>query len=59
MAHGTQDPVVDFQYAKVSYEVLKKNNANVEWKEYPMEHSLHPNEVWDISQWFKQRFGIA
>ena len=49
MAHGTQDPVIPLQKAKLSREVLEQQGYQVEWHEYPMPHSVCPQEISDIS----------
>jgi phospholipase/carboxylesterase len=49
MAHGTQDPVIPMQKAKLSREVLEQLGYKVEWHEYPMPHSVCPQEIADIS----------
>lgn len=54
MAHGRQDTVVPFARAQESCEVLKKLGYQVEWHEYPMQHSLCLEEVQDISAWFRK-----
>ena len=45
MAHGTQDPVVQFAWAERSREALQASGWNVEWHAYPMEHSAVPEEI--------------
>lgn len=49
--HGSSDPVVPLSLAEQSIEVLEKNQYHVELKKYPMEHSIHPDEVSDIRNW--------
>lgn len=53
MAHGKQDGVVPFEGARVSKDFLLKRGIPVEWHEYAMAHSLHPQEIKDISAWIK------
>jgi phospholipase/carboxylesterase len=45
MAHGTQDPVVQFHWAEASRQVLVAAGYNVEWHTYPMPHSAVPEEI--------------
>jgi phospholipase/carboxylesterase len=45
MAHGTFDPVVQLAWAQASREALVRGGWNVEWHEYPMEHSAVMEEV--------------
>lgn len=54
MAHGKQDSVVPFKGARISKEFLLKRGLPVEWHEYAMQHSLHPQEIKDISAWIQR-----
>jgi phospholipase/carboxylesterase len=56
MAHGTQDPIVPIALAKSSRDVLTQQNYQVEWREYPMQHSVCADEVAAISMWMTKRF---
>ncbi len=50
MAHGEWDAVVIPERAEASADTLEKLGYQVDWHSYPMEHSLHPNELVDISR---------
>ena len=52
MAHGTADPVVPLIRAHQSRDFLGVLGYDVEWKEYPMEHTLSLLEIEDIGTWF-------
>lgn len=54
MAHGTYDQVVALERAQASCSLLEKMGYEVNWKEYPMEHSVNHEELMDISR-FLQR----
>ncbi len=54
MAHGTFDPVVTFDRAQASHVMLETMGSQVDWNEYPMEHSVNHEELMDISR-FLQR----
>ena len=54
MAHGEFDQVVIPERAQASYAVLEKLGYEVDWNEYPMEHSVNHEELMDISR-FLQR----
>lgn len=54
MAHGRQDPVVHFQRAEQSREVLEALGYQVEWHAYQMQHSLCLEEVQDIGKWIRK-----
>ncbi|MFT7115328.1 MAG: phospholipase/carboxylesterase [Rhodoferax sp.] len=49
MAHGTQDPVVVPARGSATRDLLSSLGYPVQWHSYPMQHSLHPQEVADIS----------
>jgi phospholipase/carboxylesterase len=55
MCHGTQDPVVPLALAEKSRDTLSRHGYRVEWKTYPMPHSVCGPEVEDIGQWFEAR----
>jgi phospholipase/carboxylesterase len=57
MAHGTHDPVVPFARAVDSRKVLDAMGYQVEWHEYPMQHTLCLEEVQDISAWLRKVLG--
>jgi phospholipase/carboxylesterase len=54
MAHGAYDQVVIPERAQASYALLEKLGYEVDWNEYPMEHSVNHDELTDISR-FLQR----
>lgn len=51
MAHGTADQVVRYEWGVTSRRALEANGHKVEWREYPMEHSLCLEEVRAIGAW--------
>ncbi len=54
MAHGQYDPVIEMERATQSRDALQALGYKVEWRDYPMEHSVHPKEIADISVWLKK-----
>lgn len=50
-AHGSHDPVIPITLAETSKEFLIKLGYEIEWHNYPMEHSVLPQEIDDISNW--------
>ena len=54
MAHGTQDPVVPHLMGVNSRAVLVGLGYDVEWHEYPMQHSVCLEEVQDIGNWLRR-----
>ena len=56
MAHGTQDPVVPFEGGRLSRQALEAQGYGIEWREYPMPHSVCAEEIADISSWLTRVF---
>jgi phospholipase/carboxylesterase len=54
MAHGEYDQVVIPERAQSSCAVLEKLGYEVDWNEYPMEHSVNREELMDISRFLQQ-----
>jgi len=51
MAHGTLDPVVAMTLGETSRDHLQSLGYDVDWRTYPMPHSLCADEVADIREW--------
>jgi phospholipase/carboxylesterase len=49
MAHGSQDPMIPMARALQSRDALLALGYPVEWRDYPMPHSVCPEEIADIS----------
>ena len=54
MAHGTYDPVVALDRAQASHALLEQMGFQVDWNEYPMEHSVNHEELVDISRFLHE-----
>ena len=54
LAHGTQDNVVPYEMGVRSRDLLVQQGYDVEWREYPMQHSLSLEEVQHIAVWLKR-----
>jgi phospholipase/carboxylesterase len=50
MAHGTHDDIIPLRRAEASKDFLVKCGYPVEWKTYPMPHSVCAEEVADIAR---------
>ncbi|MFV1972930.1 MAG: alpha/beta hydrolase [Thiohalobacterales bacterium] len=50
-AHGQQDPVVPIEWALQTRDHLQAQDYTVDWKNYPMQHAVCPQEVADIREW--------
>ncbi len=57
MAHGTNDPVVVASRGESARNALIALGHPVQWHSYPMEHSLHPREIADISAFLAHVLG--
>jgi phospholipase/carboxylesterase len=57
MCHGTHDAVVNMMMGQASRDVLQKLGYRIDWRTYPMEHSVCMEEVMDISKWLQARLG--
>ncbi|MFT5699510.1 MAG: phospholipase/carboxylesterase [Desulforhopalus sp.] len=51
--HGTFDPVVPEQLAQKAISDLSAKGYTPEYTSYPMEHSVCPEQITDISGWLK------
>src|SRR5450830_1429305 len=51
LVHGRMDPVIHVQRAVASRDLLVATGYQVEWHDYPMQHSLCQQEVDDIGAW--------
>ena len=54
MAHGTRDGVVALPRATASRDALVAMGYTLEWHDYPMEHSVCPQEVGDLEAFLKR-----
>lgn len=53
--HGTADPMVPLQLGRAAADRLVKMGYPVEWHQYPMPHSVCPEEVSHLAAWFRAR----
>ena len=54
MAHGTFDPVVPLVMGAGSMTLMAGLGYGVEWKQYPMQHSVCPEEIEDVGAWLRR-----
>jgi len=57
ICHGTHDSVVPEVLGKRSEGTLQSLGLNPEYQTYNMEHAVSPQEIADISAWFKRILG--
>jgi phospholipase/carboxylesterase len=55
MAHGRADPVIPYAFGRASADELLRQGYALEWHDYPMPHSVCPEEIRDIEQWLTRR----
>ena len=53
MAHGTQDPLIPLSWATRSRDHLVALGYAVQWREYPMPHSVCAKEIEDVGRWLR------
>ena len=53
MAHGTHDDIIPIARAQRSRDALAALGYAVEWREYPMPHSVCAAEIGDIRNWLE------
>lgn len=55
MAHGSDDPLIPLSLATASRDRLIAMDYPVQWRVYPMQHSVCMEEIADIGAWLRQR----
>lgn len=58
MAHGQQDGVVPINRATASRDLLLARGYQIEWHEYPMAHSVSPQEVAHWNAWLMKVLSV-
>lgn len=59
MGHGRFDPVVPESLGLMSRDWIRALGNPIEWKSYPMPHSVCAEEIRDLSCWFESRLAVA
>jgi phospholipase/carboxylesterase len=54
LAHGTHDPVVPIARALASREVLRGLGQPIEWRDYPIEHTVSMQEIDEVAAWLRR-----
>lgn len=57
LAHGSEDGIVVPQRGQASRDALLALGHDVEWHEYPMEHSVCPEEIGHLNAWLLRVLG--
>jgi phospholipase/carboxylesterase len=56
MAHGKFDQVVPMGLGEYSRQQLQQLGLTVQFKTYPMQHNVCPEEIQAIADWLSNRF---
>jgi phospholipase/carboxylesterase len=56
MCHGIYDPVIPAAMGVASRDALTQLGYAVDWRTYPMEHSVNAQEIADMSAWMQDRW---
>ncbi len=59
MLHGKQDRVVPINDARASRDALQSTGYPVEWNEYPIDHTVSPEEVERVDDWIHHQLTEA
>ena len=59
MLHGYDDAVIAMEEAQSAYAALKEYGYPIEWRAYPMAHSLCPQEIYDIGAWLRRVLAVS
>jgi phospholipase/carboxylesterase len=54
MAHGQYDDIIPLKRAEQSRQLLERLGYKVQWRAYPMPHSVCPEEIADISAFLRE-----
>jgi len=54
IGHGTSDDIVPLKRGTEARDTLAKLGYKPEFHQYPMPHSVHPDEIADIGAWFQR-----
>lgn len=58
MCHGTYDPIVPAAMGVASRDALQRMGYHVDWRTYPMEHSVNAEEIAEIARWLREQLRI-
>jgi len=56
-AHGVDDPMIPVERGEQARDRLAALGHPVEFRTYPMQHEVCPDEIEDIAAWLRQRLG--
>ncbi|MFT4179140.1 MAG: carboxylesterase [Thermomonas sp.] len=59
MAHGVFDPVVPAAAGEASAKAMRELGFDVQWRRYPMQHAVCPEEIHNLGDWMAARFAAG
>ena len=59
MGHGVFDPVVPAAGGEAAARAFREFGFEVQWRRYPMQHSVCAEEIRDLGDWMTARFAAA
>ena len=59
MAHGLNDDIVALRFGQQTRDKLQQQGYHVEWRDYPMGHSVCIEEIRDLNTWLGIALGYA
>ena len=59
MAHGVFDPVVPAAGGEAAARAFREFGFEVQWRRYPMQHSVCAEEIRDLGDWMTARFAAT
>lgn len=54
IAHGSFDPVISIEQGAELRDILHEEYHDIEWHEYPMQHSVCWEEITALNAWLKR-----
>jgi phospholipase/carboxylesterase len=55
IAHGMYDPLVPVELSRQAHQRLAQSNANVVYREYPIQHTISDESLGDITAWLQDQ----
>jgi phospholipase/carboxylesterase len=55
LGHGSYDPIIPVEFGHEAKEMLEAAGLDVTWRETPMQHSVDPAFLGELSAWVAQR----
>ena len=59
IAHGSHDPIVPVELSRQTHRRFMQAHANVDYHEYPIQHTISEESLSDAADWLQQKISIA